>query len=135
MVLGACHPIRGFIESEFTLAPESPLPVWYHDLPDGYTREDLMIRIRYYAPLFDADDAVFWVESSRLNTLFKATGRIERHPQFYEWAQKDWKARHYPSFIKITINGQTEIIEHKKMEPIFYISNEESLMKVMKSKQ
>ena len=134
-LLAACHPMRGFIESEFTLSPDSPLPSWYPKIPEGYNREDLSIRLRYYAPPFDIDDTVFWVESSWWHTLYKTTGRSERHPEFYDWAKKDWKARHYPSFMKITIDGKTEIIEHKKMEPIFYISNEDAVINAMSRSQ
>jgi hypothetical protein len=131
LLLTSCHPIRGFIESQFVLSSESPLPAWYPELPEGYNREDVTIRLRYYVPPFDVDDTVFWVESSWWHTLYKATGKTERHPKFYKWARKDWKARRYPSFWVITIDGKTEIIEHKKMEPIFYISKEEEVRKIM----
>jgi len=30
----------------------------------------------------------------------------------------------YPSYAIITVNGITEIIEHRKMEPIFYITDD-----------
>jgi hypothetical protein len=127
----SCHPLRGFIESEFTLAQESPLPAWYPKLPEGYTRGDVTIKLRYYNPPFDIDNTVFWVESSWWHTLYKATGKSEHHPAYWKWANEDRTARRYPSFVNVTINGITEIIEHKKMEPIFYISNEETVKKVM----
>ena len=111
LLIGSCHPMRGFIESEFTLSPKSPLPVWFKEIPDGFKREDLTIRIRYYSPPYDINDTVFWVESGWWNTLYKATGKSERHPRYSEWANKDWKTRHYPSFVNITIDGKTEIIE------------------------
>jgi len=34
---------------------------------------------------------------------------------------------HYPTYILITVDGTSEVIEHKKMEPIFYISDDPSL--------
>jgi hypothetical protein len=135
ILLSSCHPYRGFIESEFTLSPESPLPSWYKVIPEGYSRDDLTIKIRYYAPPLDVDDTVFWVESSWRNTIYKASGKSERHPEFYKWAQEDWKNRHYPSYVNITIEGKTEIIEHKKMEPIFYISTKKAVTKAMSVSQ
>jgi hypothetical protein len=35
----------------------------------------------------------------------------------------------YPAFEVITVNGVTEIIEHKKMEPIFYINDDPAVRK------
>lgn len=136
LLLAACHPLRGFIESEFALSPESPLPGWYPKLPEGYTRENVTIKLRYYAPPFDIDNTVFWVESSPFNTLYKATGKSDHHPAYWKWAHEDWPARSHPGYVNVTIGGITEIVEHKKREPVFYISNEETVRKTMdKSKQ
>jgi len=30
----------------------------------------------------------------------------------------------YPSYVVVVVNGKTEIIEHRKMEPIFYINDD-----------
>jgi hypothetical protein len=35
----------------------------------------------------------------------------------------------YPAYEVITVNGMTEIIEHKKMEPIFYINDDPTVRK------
>jgi hypothetical protein len=35
----------------------------------------------------------------------------------------------YPSYEIITVNGITEIIEHRKMEPIFYITDDPAVWK------
>lgn len=131
ILISACHPYRGFLESEFELAADSPLPTWFPEIPEGYTRDDLKIKMRYYSPFLDVDNVVFYVEASWWNTLYKETGRGEHVPEFWEWAQVDWPKWHYPSYYQVTINGQTEIIEHRKMEPIFYISNKEAVEKAM----
>jgi hypothetical protein len=47
LLLASCNPVRGFLESEFNLSPDSPLPAWYPKLPDGYKREDVTIRILF----------------------------------------------------------------------------------------
>jgi hypothetical protein len=131
LLLASCHPVRGFLESEFNLSPDSPLPAWYPKLPDGYKREDVTIRMQYYTPLFHVDDTVFIVESGWWRTLYKGTGKSEHHPKYWAWAQKDWPARANPGYVNVTIDGKTEIIEHKKMEPIFHISNEEAVKQTM----
>ena len=33
----------------------------------------------------------------------------------------------YPRYSKVTINGITELIEHRRMEPIFYVSDDAEL--------
>jgi hypothetical protein len=35
----------------------------------------------------------------------------------------------YPSYELITVNGITEIIEHRKMEPIFYVTDDPAVWK------
>jgi hypothetical protein len=39
----------------------------------------------------------------------------------------------YPSYEAITVNGITEIIEHRKMEPIFYVTNDIAVWKQYES--
>jgi hypothetical protein len=67
-------------------------------------------------------------------TLLRKTGMQVNHPEYWEWAQKDWPARSYPSYVNITIGGVTEIVEHKKQEPIFYISNQQAVTDTISSK-
>jgi hypothetical protein len=33
----------------------------------------------------------------------------------------------YPIYEKVTINGVTESVEHRRMEPIFYVSDDPEL--------
>ena len=132
LFLTVCNPIRGFLESEFTLSPESQLPVWFSELPENIKREDLTIYLQYYTPIFDVDDAVLIVKHG-WRTLYKETGISKHHPKYWAWANKDWPARSHPGYVNLTINGKTEIIEHKKMEPIFYISNEAAIKHTMGS--
>jgi hypothetical protein len=35
----------------------------------------------------------------------------------------------YPAYEAITVHGITEIIEHRKMEPIFYVTDEDAVWK------
>jgi hypothetical protein len=39
----------------------------------------------------------------------------------------------YPSYQAVTFNGVTEIIEHRKMEPIFYVTDKPSVLKQYQS--
>ena len=130
LLVTACSPYRGFIESEFTLADESPLPVWLEPLPDGYSRDDVKVIIQYYSPPWNVDDTVVMVKTG-FRTLEKKTGDGEYHPEYLKWAKEDWANRRYPAYYTVTIDGTTEIIEHKKMEPIFYVSDEGEMRRTM----
>ena len=39
----------------------------------------------------------------------------------------------YPAYEEITVRGVTEIIEHKKMEPIFYVTDDTAVWKQYES--
>ncbi len=40
---------------------------------------------------------------------------------------------HYPHFVPVAVNGTVEIMEHKKMEPIFYVSDNAAVWKQYKA--
>jgi hypothetical protein len=127
LFLSSCNPVRGFLESEFILSPESPLPAWYPVLPEGISRKDITIRIKCYSPLFPVNNTVFIVEHGWWRTLYTASGNMEYHKKYWAWAQKNWPARAYPSYSTISVNGQSEIIEHKKEGNVLFISNEKAV--------
>ena len=129
-VLASCHPTKGVLESEFTLSPESRLPIWFDELADDTTREEVTIYLRYYTSPFDVDDTILILKKG-WRTLGKVSGKSEHHPKYWAWAHEDWPNRLYPGFVIITAEGKTEIIEHRKMEPIFYVSSEESVKQIM----
>jgi hypothetical protein len=130
LFLAACHPIRGFLESEFKLSPESRLPSWYPELPEGIERDQVEITLEYWSSPFDVDDAVFTVKKG-IWTLYKETGRSEWHPKYWAWAQKDWPARSRPSFHLLTIDGKTEVVGHFVKGSIFEFSSETEVEKVV----
>ena len=50
--------MRGFLESEFELSPDSRLPVWFESQDSAHSRENTMVVLRYYTSPFDVDDSV-----------------------------------------------------------------------------
>ncbi len=126
----ACNPYRGSLESEFRLSDSSPLPVWVDPLPEGYERNDVEIILQYWTPYFDVDNTVLMVKSKG-STLVKKTGRSKEPADWSEWAHQDWPKRLYPAYSYLTIDGITEVVEHRKLEPIFYISGEQAIEETM----
>ena len=131
LIISSCDPIYGFLESEFILSPESPLPAWYPNLPNGVSRKDVTIKIKCYTPLLPVNNTKFIVEQGLWKTLYTATGNMEFHPKYWTWAQKNWPARANPSFSNLTISGKTEIIEHKHNDNVLNLSNEDAVKNLL----
>lgn len=113
-----CCAMTGCIESSFQLAPESRLPKWIV-IPPGRTRADVSVEMTYYTPPLGVK---FRLRDKNGRTLATAKGKCRdsnpKQPGFV-----------YPAYEEVTVNGTTEIIEHKKMEPIFYVWDDPALTK------
>jgi hypothetical protein len=126
LVVLAAFQLSGCLESSFTLAEESRLPKWF-EAPDGMTRKDLKVTMDYYINS-DGREAVFKLYANdRFFKVNKVTG-IQRG--LYPIMLKNPPAgfpKGYPSYEVITVNDVTDIIEHRKMEPIFYVTDDPAI--------
>ena len=135
LAMTACWPAQGgFVEAQFELAEKSPLPVWISTLPTGYGRGDVKIYLQYCSTIPTVDNTVLLIKDKYGKTLLKKTGKGATNPEYEKWARQDWPARSHPSYMNITIDGVTEIVEHKKQEPIFYISNQAEVTTTISSR-
>lgn len=123
-----------FPESSFELAPESRLPKWF-TLPSGLSRSDVVVIMDYYITS-SGRAATFTLQREKDHKeLAKISGqqkgaeplRLKNPPLGYPES--------YPSYEIITINGITEIIEHRRMEPIFYLSDDSAVWEELTSKK
>jgi hypothetical protein len=109
-----------FPESTFELASESRLPKWI-TLPPRLTRADDSITMNYYSKPWGRS-ATFILQNGKRQTKVdgkvKGTGplQLKNPPQGFPPG--------YPSYEVITVNGMTDIIEHRRMEPIFYVTDD-----------
>jgi hypothetical protein len=131
ITLAACSS-RGCVESEFHLAKDSKLPVWFQ-IPDGMNRQDLDVILTYYTT-GPADITLIDIRDGKSKPIIKIKGENIHHPEYWAWAQEDWPNRSHPGFVVINVNGVSEIIEHKKMEPLFYVSNEATVQRTIAGK-
>jgi hypothetical protein len=124
--------LTGCLESEFELAESSKLPKWIV-LPDGIERKDITVNLSYYT---DSDFKLVLHKkgSSGLTTLQTIEGTSEHHPEYWAWANEDWPARSHPGYVILSVSGETEIVEHRKMEPIFYVSNQQVVENTIRAK-
>ena len=114
--LAACQ------ESNFNLSPESRIPKWFV-LPEGVKREDVSVSLTYY--LVPTEKSVF--ELRYKNGKF--ISKVVAHRYGGYLYPKGIKTSHngYPSYEVLTSNNVIDIIEHRKMEPIFYTTDDPSV--------
>jgi hypothetical protein len=117
----------GCSEANFDLAPESRLPKWFK-LPAGLSRSDVTVTMDYYIPPWGRI-AVFTMYDKKGHKIAKVTGKqkgdspneIKNRPLGFPSG--------YPSYEIITVDSVTDIIEHRKMEPIFYVTDDSNVWK------
>jgi hypothetical protein len=56
--------------------------------------------------------------------LEKADGRVRCREPFELKKPPPGSASTYPAFEAVVVNGMTEIIQHRRMEPVFYITDD-----------
>ena len=118
----------GCLESSFVLAPESRLPKWF-EVPDGTTRGELKVTMDYYST-FSGGESVFKLYKTDSSVVLKKVAGIPRFP--YANYLKNPPAgfpKGYPKYAVITVDGITDVIEHRKMEPVFYLTDDPAIWK------
>jgi hypothetical protein len=108
--------LGGCAESSFKLADESRLPVWIH-LPPKMKRQDVSLTLNYYSKPF-GPDAKFILRDKHGKILEEVSG---------EDRQIGNTPHEYPSYVLVVVNGISEIVEHRAMEPEFYISDDPAI--------
>lgn len=116
-----------FPESTFHLATNSRLPRWVK-LPPGLTRADVSMTMSYYIKPW-GNSATFILQDAKEQVITSTDGNVKCQEPFQLKTYSEESGSQYPSYEAATVNGVTEIIEHKKMEPIFYIVNDPAVWK------
>ncbi len=129
LLLAACSPLRGCVESQFTLSPDSRIPKWF-SLPAGYSRDDVTVKLTYYTPSVNVDNAVLELLDKKGTTLSKVAGESCWHPIMEKKKNKygGFDADSYPHYGYIRANGIVEVVEHIQ-GPTFRVSDDPILLK------
>jgi hypothetical protein len=115
--------VVGCLESSFSLAPESRLPKWF-EVPQGMSRSDLSVTLDYYST-FKESEAVFTLRrKGRILNLKKVTAALGNETP-----------KGYPAYVVVTVNGISDVIEYRKMEPIFYLTDDAKIWKELRVKK
>lgn len=126
----SCHAIVGceyFPESTFELASDSRLPKWFI-LPPGHTRADISITMSYYIRP-SGRDVKFIVQDFQKRTPTKLYGKEKGTEPLHLKNPPPGFTPGYPAYEVITVNGITDIVEHRRMEPIFYLTDDPAVWK------
>ena len=116
-----------FPESTFQLASESRLPKWI-TLPPGLTRADVSITMSYYNEPWGRS-AVFILQDAKGKILEKTDAKLKCREPFYPKNPPPGFPPGSPAYEEVTVNDTTEMIEHRKMEPVFYITDDPAVWK------
>lgn len=109
-------------ESSFDLASDSRLPRWI-DMPPGSTRANLDVTLSYY--LTPRPGTARYTLNQKDKKFAKTVqGENMCGVAFNLDGKEGGHSFEYPAYEAIRANGVTEIIEHKKMEPIFYVTDD-----------
>ncbi len=126
-ITGSATGCEWFPEATFELASESRLPKGI-TLPPGLTRADVSITMSYYVKPWGRS-ATFILRDTKGQIRTKVHGKLKGLEPLQLKHPPPAFPPGYPSYEVITVNGITEIVEHRKMEPIFYITDDPAVWK------
>jgi hypothetical protein len=126
-ISGSAIGCEWFPEATFELASESRLPKWIA-LPPGLARADVSVTMSYYTTPWSRS-AIFILKDTKGKIRTKVDGKMKGSEPFQLKQPPHGFPPGYPAYEVITVNGITEIIEHRKMEPIFYITDDPAIWK------
>jgi hypothetical protein len=109
-----------FPEATFNVASSSRLPKWI-TLPPNMSREDVRLTMSYYA-LPWGNDVLYELLGPKKEVIERVHGK-EVCQELLGPANK------YPSYVAVNVNGITEVMEHAKMEPVFYVTDDRAILK------
>jgi len=137
ILIAMMFSLAGCLESTFQLSDESRLPKWFV-VPEGKDRRDFTVRMELYST-FSGGQAVFKLYNKN-NFLYiqKYTVTSSEQPDMQSRQLKSPPKgfpKGYPRYKVITINNITDIIELRKMEPLFYMTDDPQIWQELGVKQ
>jgi len=114
---------ESFPESSFELARESRLPKWFAP-PSGLSRSDVSVAMNYYVKSTGRTAKFIFRDAKRKRRLAEVDGTQKGVEPLQLKNPPPGFSPGYPGYEIITVNGITEIIEHRRAEPFFYITHD-----------
>ena len=129
-LIAGCSPIRGCVESQFKLAPDSRLPSWFAQEASP-TRSDVTVELTYWTN----GDAVFELKSRIGNTLRKVSGPSCWHPatRYIRKPDGTFAAPGGPEYIIAKVADTIDVVEHDSHSDVFRMSNDKTILEEAKA--
>lgn len=115
--------LTGCAESSFTLSQDSRLPKWF-EVPEGMSRKELKVTMDYYVYPSNRIAIFKLYKNESLFPLKKVTGKQFGNRPYSLNEAPPGLPKNYPLYEIITVDGITDVIEHRKREPIFYTTDD-----------
>lgn len=119
--------LAGCKESSFELSEDSRLPVWF-DVPTELSRSDVGVTLNYYIRP-SGRKAVFILRDGNNRVLDKVTGVQQGVEPIKLKQQKKGYPRNRPLYEVVTIEGKTDIVEHRVRGPVFHMADDPNVWK------
>jgi len=129
--------LAGCLEASFELAPESRLPKWL-DAPEGVARSDLKVTMDYYSTFSGGEYVFKFYDKNKFIKLQRISLSTSEQPSIRTRELTTPPAgfsNGYPAYNVVTVNGVTDIVERRKMEPVFYMTDDPAVWKELGVKQ
>ena len=121
----------GCAESDFDLADESRLPLWF-EIPEGEERSQYSITLTYH--LWPSGRKAV-LKLKKKDSWWPGKKMIAEPRGLEPITLKSSPDGRRPSYEVVSANGITDIIEHRAMEPIFYITDDPKVWSELGVKQ
>lgn len=109
-------------EASFELAKDSRLPKWF-SIPPPLTRSQVSVRMDYYIPPWGRR-ATFTMMGPGNHVIAKVTGTVDGDEPKTLSRKSAGSNAAFPSYEVVTVSGVTDIVEHRKTEPLFCMSDD-----------
>lgn len=107
-------------ESSFSLATESRLPKWF-TVSHGQPRDHYRVTLDYYVSSSGRYAELALYDADSFFAINKVKGVLRGLEPLSLYGQPQGASKNLPSYEIITVDGVTDIIEHRQQEPIFYM--------------
>jgi hypothetical protein len=114
------------LESSFELALDSRLPRWF-TIPLRVPRSDVALKMDYYTGS-NGRTATFTLRNARTGTNIVKVDGILKGLEPLNLQNVQGPPYTYPSYEIITVGRTVEVIEHRQMEPIFYVTDDPTVL-------
>ena len=119
--------LTGCLEASFELDSSTRPPKWF-DMPTEMKRSDLRVTMDYHSTFSGGEYVFKFYNKNKFFKLQKISVTTNEQPTIRTKALKNSSGK-YPAYNVITVNGITDVVERRKMEPIFYMTDDPKVWK------